>query len=92
MTPVQKKVMTTLLNGGCITFGYRVLDHNKNPVARIREKTFKGFKKLLRKSGNVYLLNKKKVRSEHGNSFINKQYKKLLNGTRSNKSEKGVQV
>ncbi len=85
MTAIHKRMLKLMLDGGCISAGYRILDKDRNPVMRVKEATFRKYKHLFRKSGIVYLINKSKVRQEHGNTFIKKQYKSLKNGTGNNK-------
>ncbi len=85
MTDTQKRMLKIMLSGGCVSAGYRLLDGSRNPVMKISASTFRKHKHLFRKSGIVYLINKTKVRQEHGNSFIKKQYKNLSDGIRSNK-------
>lgn len=85
-------MLKTMINGGCVSSGYRVLDEQRNPVMRISASTFQNFKELFRKQGIVYLINKNKVRQKHGNSFIKQLYKKSKDGTASNNPDQRVQV
>lgn len=75
MTEKTKWILQIMINGGCISFGYRVLDSDRNPITKISEKQFRKSKHLFRKSGIVYVINKSKVRQQHGNSFIKQLYK-----------------
>lgn len=92
MNEQTKMMLRVLIDGGCLSNGYRLLDQNRNVVAKISARTFRKHKHLFRKSGIVYLINKSKVRQQHGNSFIKKQYKKIQNGIRSNQPDAGIQV
>jgi len=81
MTVNQKHVLSLLLSGHKIfALGpktFRVWDNKKNPVANCRPATFDWLKKwdLLRRKGQLYQLNRKTIRSLHGNSAIKRMYK-----------------
>lgn len=81
--------MEVLLNGGSIAFAgknYRIRDKDSNPVMTIRYSTFIGYTRHCRKVKGVFVINKKKILSYHGKSWIKKRYKELRNKNSNNDS------
>ena len=87
MSPAQKFIAQKLLEGYYITpYGphwYRLRSPEHVVVRKLSNKTFKGFKNLLRKKDTVWLINKNCVRQLHGSTFIKQQYKIKANGSRN---------
>ena len=84
------KIWTILLNDGCISNGYRVLNKSRSPEMKLSQRAFTHMKDVLRKKGIVYVLNKKAVRQQHGNSLIKKLYKQHYNGIRNTQPGQGI--
>lgn len=84
MTNAQKNIILKLLQGHNITINsgqrYRVRDANHNPVQKLSPRTMRNIKHFLRqeKSG-LLVIDKRKIRSLHGNSWVKQKYKELLN-------------
>lgn len=84
MTNFQKNIVNKLLTGCFIvnskSSGFRVLTQEKHVCLKFDLDTFYALQQYLRKKKNVYVLNKKAIRSLHGGTWIKKQYKKQLRG------------
>jgi hypothetical protein len=82
MTEFQKQIFKKLLNGSRIVrhpAQIRVQDSEASPEAIIGERSFHKLKRFLRKTkAGFFILDRKKVRSQHGNSSEKKLYKKWL--------------
>jgi hypothetical protein len=83
MTAVQKNILSKLLHGysfaGNQTYGFRLYDENMNVQDTFTYRTYFKMRKLLRKDkSGRFVLDKRKVRSLHGKSWIKKEYKKQL--------------
>ncbi len=79
MTPLQKNIITVLLDGGTLAgnqkYGYRVRTATVQPVHKFGYRSFLSIRNLLRKKDGVYYINKNLVRQLHGSCFIKKTYK-----------------
>ncbi len=101
MTELQQDLALRLLKGDRYLLpkpnfkgqhGFMLYVGNANPEKWFPYKAFKGVKELLKKDKKGKLtLNLNLVRQIHGNTLINKQYKKSKNGTRSNKPQTTIQ-
>jgi len=79
MTDAQKILITNLL-AGCSIYGHQrgflLRGTENNFLRKINPRTYRQVKQYLRKEKNgLFVIDKRKVRSEHGNSFIKKTYK-----------------
>lgn len=77
MTANQKKAAITLINGGMIAPGFRLLDNKKNPVLRLTPRSFHLIKRLckLDKKG-LYIISIQAVRKLRKNHFVKQYYLK----------------
>ncbi len=79
MTDLQKEIVAKLLLGYNIAAtganGYRLRSPEQQVCKKVSVKTFQKLRKLLRKTGGVFVINKNKVRQLHGKSWIKKEYK-----------------
>jgi len=80
MTDVQKQLITNLL-AGCSIYGTQrgfLLRSGTSFIRKINPRTYRQVKRLLRKDkSGLFVIDKRKVRSEHGNTFVKKKYKGL---------------
>lgn len=80
MTAKQKDIVRKLLDGHSIVgtprHGFRLRDQKQNVVAKFNYNTFFRIKHLLRKHKSGFVIDKNKVRQQHGNSFEKQLYKK----------------
>ena len=78
MTPMQKFVINCLLEGyniaAAASSGYRLRNAKHEPVRRLTGTTFQKLKPLLRQQKGLFIIDKNKVRQQHGNSLVNKIY------------------
>lgn len=80
MTDAQKHIITSLLNG-CSIYGHQrgflLRGTTNNFIQKINPRTWRQVKRYLRKEKKtgLFVIDKRKVRGEHGNSFIKKSYK-----------------
>jgi hypothetical protein len=80
---IAKEIFKLLLNDHSIMsygkYGHRLRDANGSPMLRIHNKTFEHFKYMyLRQTKNKsWVIDKRKVRSLHGNHICKKIYKKI---------------
>jgi hypothetical protein len=95
MTPVQKILISALLEGGYIrkwkshggSMCYRMYDGAGNPVRSLRPATVKALERLVKNKGSLYkkdrvfriTFNLSQVRQVHGRAIIKKQYKSRQN-------------
>lgn len=81
MTDRFKDAMKAILRGGSIAFlgsgKYRVRDVTATPVMTIGTGMYQDLIRHCRKKGNVWVINKKKILSYHGKSWVKKEYKKI---------------
>lgn len=86
-----KQGIEALLGGGSIAFAgnkYRIRDKDTNPILTIRPSTMVGYLRHCKKVKGVFVINKKRILSYHGNSWIKKRYKQLRKSNRhDNKTE-----
>lgn len=83
MTAPQKKILECLIMGGhvvkVIAGKYTARDHKGNPIARGGDRTmyqvFKYCRKVKKIGSVIWILDKRKVLSLSGNSWIKKNYK-----------------
>jgi len=79
MTDAQKILITDLLAGCSIyghQFGFLLRGTENNFIRKINPRTYRQLKHFLRKEkSGLFVIDKRKVRSEHGNTFIKKAYK-----------------
>lgn len=80
MTYNQKLIVTKLLEGCTIaSMGpgqVRLRDPQGAPVLKVNDRTFYWLRRnLLRKQKGIFLINKTKMRSFHGNGFVKRLYK-----------------
>lgn len=79
MTPLQTTITEKLLSGhtiAALTPRYiRLRDASGNPVRNLACRTFYALKPLLRKKGDLFLIDRNKVRALHGNSNTKRLYK-----------------
>lgn len=94
MTDQFKKGMEAIIRGGSIAnIGngkYRVRDREARPVLSVRYSTFISYSRHCRKRGNVWVLNKKKILSYHGKSWVKKTYKVCRDQALIEKSERDL--
>jgi hypothetical protein len=81
MTDATKLLLTNLLAGCSIyghQFGFHLRDMERKAfISKINPRTYRQVKRYLRKGkGGLFVIDKRKVRGEHGNSYIKKTYKK----------------
>lgn len=80
-----KEIFSLLLTGHSIAgygkYGYRLRTPDGCPIARIHQHSFEHFKYLvLRQAKNrMWIIDKRKVRSLHGNHICKKLYKEMRN-------------
>lgn len=79
MTDAQKHIKTSLLNG-CSIYGHQrgflLRGTENNFVQKVNPRTYRQVKRYLRKEkSGLFVIDKRKVRSEHGNTWIKQQYK-----------------
>lgn len=83
MAMIAKDIFLALLGGHSIfgygKYGYRLRDASGNPVCRIHQASFDHFRHLvLRQTKNrAWVIDKRKVRSLHGNHICKKLYKEI---------------
>ncbi len=90
MTSTQKKIIEALLKGATIYNGFgsgiRLRDEAFNPLIKIHMRSWGWMQRegLVRKAKGLWVIDKRQVRTMHGNSFIKKKYKqqKYLNDVR----------
>lgn len=74
----QQRILKILFDDGSIRLmpgqRNRVVDREKKVVATCTITAFNGMKKYLRKSKLVYVIDRKKIRSLHGNTWVKKYY------------------
>lgn len=83
MTDKQCHIAILLLKGAYIVgmshYGYRVYTGIADPQLKFSQDTFISLKKYLRKDKlDRWVIDKRIVRSLHGRSWINREYKRLL--------------
>ena len=83
MTHLQKAIVLSLLDGCNIANscrnGFRLRTPQSAVIAKFYSPTFDSLKPLLRKEKNgLYVLDKRHVRSLHGQAWVKKEYKKKL--------------
>jgi hypothetical protein len=83
MTDAQKHIITELLKG-CAIYGHQrgfhLRDTQRNVfVGKINPRTYRQVKYYLRrdKKTGLFVIDKRKVRKEHGNTWIKQEYKTL---------------
>jgi hypothetical protein len=79
MTDVQKQLIDQLLAGCSIYSHHRgfLLRSGTSFVKKINPRTWRQVKRYMRKrKDGLFVVDKRKVRGEHGNSYIKKTYKK----------------
>lgn len=81
MTDAQKNIITRLFEG-CSIYGsqqgFRVRDTNHNAVCNLNPRTWRQIKYYVRKDKTgLFVIDKRKVRKEHGNTWIKQTYKSL---------------
>ena len=92
MTEKQKFIAAQLLNG-CTIGGLRLRDPKGNPLLKVDSRTFHSLKdKYLRNVGLLFLIDKRKVRCLHNNSFMKKEYKKHLASTKFQNSQETEKI
>ncbi len=90
MTYNQKFIISKLLQGATISASgpgqIRLRDAADNPLMKITDPTWDWLKSnVLRKKKKLFLVDLRKVRSFHGNSFVKKLYKgKVAVGDKQN--------
>lgn len=80
MTDVQKQLIDQLL-AGCSIYGHPLgiyLRSGTSFVKKINPRTWRQVKRYLRheKKTGLFVIDKRKIRGEHGNTYIKKTYKK----------------
>lgn len=79
MTDAQKHIITQLL-AGCSIYGHQrgfLLRSGTSFISKVNPRTWRQVKRYTRKGKDgLFVIDKRKVRGEHGNSFIKKTYKK----------------
>lgn len=83
MTDVVKIIIQYMLAGcsivGSGSSGYRLRSPDHSPILKINPRTWRQIRHLMRKGKyGLFLIDKRKVRSLHGNSWIKKNYKKQI--------------
>lgn len=84
MTDVTKQLITNLFNGCGIyghQFGFHLRDmERKTFISKINPRTYRQVKRYLRKEKKtgLFVIDKREVRKERGNTWIKQQYKKTL--------------
>ena len=82
MTRLQKDTYLLLLKGGSISAGsngYRVRNAKHMVEWKISTPSFYALKHTLRKTKDgLFVIDKKSIRTLHGNNWYKKEYKKLL--------------
>ena len=74
---IGKKLLSGYTIAHCGPSGIRVRDTKGNPVEKISEKTYLSLRnKLMRKTkSGLFVIDKRKVRSLHGNCIVKRVYK-----------------
>jgi hypothetical protein len=79
MTDVQKHLIDHLLAGCCI-YGHQrgfLLRSGASFIKKINPRTWRQIKRYTRKGKDgLFVIDKRTVRGEHGNTYIKKTYKK----------------
>jgi hypothetical protein len=79
MTEVQKQLIDQLL-AGCAIYGTHrgfLLRSGTSFVKKINPRTWRQIKRYMRKrKDGLFVIDKRTVRKEHGNTYIKKTYKK----------------
>jgi hypothetical protein len=80
MTNVQKDIINKLLQGftiaGSVNYGYRLRSPEGHVHSKLNPRSFYRLKPILRKTKvGLFVANKSKIRQQHGNSFIKKEYR-----------------
>lgn len=82
MTNVTKALITNLMDGCSIythPLGLYLRGTENNFIRKINPRTYRQVKRYLRKrQDGLFAIDKRRVRSEHGNTWIKQQYKKQL--------------
>lgn len=84
MTDAQKHIITQLL-AGCSIYshhrGFLLRGTENNFISKINPRTYRQVKRYLRKEKKtgLFVIDKRKVRGEHGNTWIKQTYKKQAN-------------
>jgi hypothetical protein len=90
LTPTQKKILQTLLDGGSVAaYGnhFRVRDESVSPVLKFTYKTFKPIKDFLRKKNGCFVLDLMHIRSLRKDSWIKTQYLNRHNEKKSRNNQ-----
>lgn len=79
MTDVSKQLISNLL-AGCSIYGHQrgflLRGTENNFIYKINPRTYRQVKSYLRKrKDGLFVIDKRRVRSEHGNTWIKQQYK-----------------
>lgn len=82
MTDVSKQLITNLL-AGCSIYGHQrgflLRGTENNFVSKINPRTYRQVKSYLRKrKDGLFVIDKRVVRKEHGNTWIKQEYNKQL--------------
>lgn len=79
MTDVQKQLINDLL-AGCTIYGHQrghLLRSGTSFVRKINPRTWRQIKRYTRKGKDgLFVIDKRTVRKEHGNTYIKKTYKR----------------
>lgn len=80
MTDVTKQLISNLL-AGCSIYGHQrgflLRGTENNFMRKINPRTYRQVKGYLRKGKDgLFVIDKRRVRSEHGNAWIKQEYKK----------------
>lgn len=83
MTSLQKAIVLSLLDGCNIANssrdGFRLRTPQAHVISKFYAQTFNSIRPLLRKEKNgLYVLDKRHVRTLHGQAWVKKEYKKKL--------------